>query len=231
MLIGIIVLSIVLFLACITIIILSIVIGNIAKDETQTKIELYNVISKTAPKQSTVFLGDSITEFFRISEIFSSISLHNRGIAGDTTTGVMKRLEKNVLEMNPQKVFLMIGTNDLGKKKKPNEIIQNIIQIIETIKAYNAETQIILWSICPVNKKVTLPLSRFMVGKRNNEQIDYINQQIEAYAKEHQYIYVDTNTPLKDEKGNLKKEFTYEGLHLTYPAYLEIAKLLEPYIA
>ena len=60
-----------------------------------------------------VFLGDSITEFLNVDEFLPSYHIIKRGIAGDTTSGVLRRLGE-VIALKPRKLFLLIGTNDIG---------------------------------------------------------------------------------------------------------------------
>ena len=222
-------LSAVIFAAAIGFLMIGIGILHAAKKEKSEKITLYTMISKDAMKNPIVFLGDSITEFYRINEIFFAHYTQNRGVSTDTTDGVLKRMHDHVVVMNPHKLFLMIGTNDLGLGKKVEYIITNIIKIIEELQQELPQTQIILWSLCPVNKKV-IPGSRFIVGKRKNKDIDAINAGIKTYAEAHGLVFIDINTALKDDKGNLKQEYTLEGLHLSYPGYIVITDHLKPYI-
>ncbi|MBQ3447361.1 MAG: hypothetical protein IJG37_06945, partial [Synergistaceae bacterium] len=62
-----------------------------------------------------VFLGDSITDFLDFDEFLPSHHVINRGIAGDTTHGVLYRLGE-VISLRPRKLFILIGTNDIPHK-------------------------------------------------------------------------------------------------------------------
>lgn len=226
--IAILVLSLVVGVLVILIVFLLLNIKAIAKKETKTKIELYETISKVANKHETIFLGDSITELFRIHEIFSVGKLHNRGISFDTTDGVLKRLESNVLVMNPKKIFFMVGTNDLGLKKSPMYVIANLKKIIDMILITLPNVELYFWSLLPVNNKIST-LAKFTVGRRKNKDIDLINETIKNYIESKNQIFIDVNSSFK-ENGVLKKEYTYEGLHLTYEGYLHIAPFFAKYL-
>jgi lysophospholipase L1-like esterase len=80
---------------------------------------VFTHLNAVAKPGSIVFLGDSITDFFRVNEFFPGVYVINRGISGDTTDGVLNRLAESVYELSPSKIFLMIGTNDLGNRAVP----------------------------------------------------------------------------------------------------------------
>jgi len=78
-----------------------------------SKVTQFEVLNKFLPKGKIVFLGDSITEYFSVQEFFSNVKIYNRGISSDTTEGVIIRLDSTVLNLEPSKVFVMIGINDM----------------------------------------------------------------------------------------------------------------------
>lgn len=228
----IIILSIIIILITAAVLILLKVFIPIIRAEIDDKSKYYSDLSVHATKGQIVFLGDSITEFYRTAEFFHDYSTYNRGIAGDTTDGVLKRLEDNVIVLQPQKVFLLIGTNDLAKVKtddKINYITNNIIKIITILQTRLPKVKVYLISILPVNRILSL-YSRSVLKNRNNEDIDQINARLKQYCEENDITFIDLNTPLKDEKGNLKKENTLEGLHISFKGYQVITELLKPYL-
>ena len=62
-----------------------------------------------------MFVGDSITDLYVLDDHYADLpqAVYNRGIGGDTTAGVLARLQVSVLDLQPDVVVLMIGTNDL----------------------------------------------------------------------------------------------------------------------
>jgi lysophospholipase L1-like esterase len=187
-------------------------------------------LNKSAEPGGIVFLGDSITDFFRINEYFHGVYVINRGISGDTTDGVLFRLPESVYQLRPSKVFLMIGTNDLGEKKPEQDIVHNINQIISAIQTNCPETKIYLESVYPVSNIRHKKIRRYIVGKRTNEKICRLNKALEKLAREKDVTYIDIYSHLVDETGNLRLEYTVEGLHLTVEGYRAVSEVLKPYV-
>lgn len=224
---AIIVLSVINLVLIIALIVLISVTVNVMKKMKKEKNIAYCKLANA--HIDILFLGDSLTEFYHLSDYFYDFDIANRGVAGDTVSGVKSRLESQVYPLQPKKIFLMIGTNDLGLKIKVNEIIQGIIEIINEIKINLPSTKIYLWSIPPVNIRAT-KASVLTVGFRTNNDIDEINEGIKQYAKENNIVYIDINTCLKNEKGVLDPKYTLEGLHLSEQAYIKITEKLLPYL-
>lgn len=181
-----------------------------------------------AKPHNIVFLGDSLTEFYRTDEFFES-KIYNRGIAGDDTIGVLKRLEDNVIKIKPSKIFLQIGTNDLGKRYKYQFILNNIKLIINTLKEKLPTTSIYYISLYPINSKAVL-FSKLITGPRKNIILQSINEEMKVYCNNKNIKYIDVWEHLIDQNGNLKQELTIEGLHINYNGYVEITKVLLPYV-
>lgn len=197
----------------------------------QRKIDtVFFELNESAEPGGIVFLGDSITDFFRINEYFHGAYVINRGISGDTTDGVLFRLPESVYHLQPSKVFLMIGTNDLGENKTEQDILHNIEQIISAIQANCPETKIYLESIYPISNLRHKKVRRFIVGKRTNDKIQRINEKLERLAQEKNIFYIDVYSHLLDETGNIRLEYTVEGLHLTVQGYRAVAKVLKPFV-
>ena len=191
---------------------------------------VFTHLNAVAIPGSIVFLGDSITDFFRLNEFFPEVYVINRGISGDTTDGVLRRLPESVYELSPSKVFLMIGTNDLANKKSVEYISENIKKIISEIKENSPQTKIYLQSVYPVSLLKDKKIKRFIVGKRNNDDISRLNSILKTMADEMEITYIDVYNHLVDESGNIKTEYTVEGLHLTIQGYSVVAGVLRPYI-
>lgn len=177
-----------------------------------------------------VFLGDSITEQFIVSEFFPEHYVINRGISGDTTDGLLERLEESVYNINPSKIFLLIGVNDLGNGKDADYIGKNIDIIITKILEKLPHTNIIIQSVYPVHKDKHNKIKKSIVGKRNNKDINKLNKTIVNIANKHNINYIDMNALLQDDNGNLEFEYTTEGLHLTPLGYTIVVKELSKYL-
>ena len=139
---------------------------------------------------SVIFLGDSLTDWLSLNELLPGVRVLNRGIAGDTTTGVLQRLDE-VIRHKPSKLFLLIGTNDIAMGTSERKITSSIREIITKIQEASPETAIYLQTLIPVN-------SRYM-GYRHNMKIDVVNDVLRGIA---------------GEKGELPLRYTFDGLHL-----------------
>ncbi len=187
-------------------------------------------LNKSARPGGIVFLGDSITDFYRINEFFHDSYIINRGIGGDTTDGVLNRMPESVYALSPSKVFLLIGTNDIGEKKSQEYIVSNIGKIIQKIQENCPDARIYLQSIYPISKAKDKRIKRVIVKKRTNNKILSINAELEKRAKEKGIVYIDVYSHLIDEVGNLKLEYTVEGLHLNAKGYKVVSDVLRPFV-
>ncbi|MCK9536304.1 MAG: GDSL-type esterase/lipase family protein [Bacilli bacterium] len=210
-------------------VVLFILFTNLLKERINEKIIQYRDFNQIAKKNGTVFVGDSLTEFYHVHEFFHSHHIYNRGIASDTTRGVLARLNSNVISLMPKMIFLQIGTNDFNKPHAVDYITNNIKLIIEKIKAELPETKIYLISLYPINPKIKF-LGRISTYPRKNKKIDHVNNLLKDYAENNDITYIDINGELKDEKGNLRAEYTMDGLHITYSGYQLITNILKKHL-
>lgn len=167
---------------------------------------------------SVVFLGDSITHMGHWSEIFPGVTTANRGISGDTTEGVLKRLDP-IVKGKPAKVFLLIGTNDLARGKKPAVVASNVEQIVKRISTGSPDTAIYVQSVMPRAKKFI---------KKVGETNTLLQQVTDRTAA----TYVDLHPALADSTGALRIELSNDKLHLMGPGYVvwrdAIGELVKP---
>ena len=198
--------------------------------EQLTKRENYRILNEEyALQNQTILLGDSITDFFNYFELFYDYSkqnntlVYNRGISGDTTDRLLKRLNDNVLNINPKNIVLLIGTNDIGRGLPLSMSIENVSKIIEITKEKCPDVNFILQAVYPINRGM-----RDRFEKRSNEKIELMNIEFIKLSKKYDCVWLDITDKLKDETGNLKKEYTFDGLHLNVSAYKIIAKNVIP---
>jgi len=153
----------------------------------------------------TVFLGDSLTEYGAWQELFPESNIRNRGIVGDTTTGLIARLDQ-AIEGQPAQVFLMIGTNDLFNGASQEEIVNNIVTIVDEIHETSPQTDIFVQSILPR-------------GSRYQEPIESLNATLET-AITGKATWVNLYPLFLDEAGtSLNDSLTNDELHLLGEAY------------
>lgn len=166
------------------------------------------------PEGKVVFLGNSITEGGQWDKLTGDPSAVNRGIGGDITFGVLKRLD-GIVASRPSKLFLLIGINDIGKDIPPVVIADNIKKIIQRFNAGSPETKIYIQTILPVNPTV----QNFPQHYDKNDYVKRANALILTVAGEMKINFIDTFKLFADRKGLLKKELTPDGLHLNAEGY------------
>lgn len=198
--------------------------------EQLTKRENYRILNEEyALQNQTILLGDSITDFFNYFELFYDYSkqnntlVYNRGISGDTTDRLLERLNDNVLNINPKNIVLLIGTNDIGRGLPLSMSVENVSKIIEVTKEKCPDVNFILQAVYPINRGM-----RDRFEKRSNENIELMNKEFIKLSKKYDCVWLDITDKLKDETGNLKKEYTFDGLHLNVSAYKIIAENVIP---
>ena len=166
-----------------------------------------------------VFLGDSITDFVNFADVLPSYDIINRGIAGDTTSGVLRRLGE-VIDLKPRKLFILIGTNDIGDGIEAVHVAENIRRIVARVQAKSPETRIYLQAVFPTR----------YVGYRNNAEIQDLNAGIKAIADDLHCTFIDLYPLLLDSEGLLAQEYTLDGLHLTSKAVTKWMAFVVPYL-
>lgn len=179
--------------------------------------------------ENIVFFGDSITNGYKIEEFYPKNNVINSGISGDTTEDLLERME-DVYKYNPSKVFILIGINDLNRGKSIDEILDNIQRIVNNIKTNRKYTNIYIESVYPINRNVFEDKEYSFNNDISNDTIKELNDRLSNLCKENSIQYVDVYNNLIDSEGNLKKDYTKEGLHLTDLGYFKVTSSLSKYI-
>ena len=192
---------------------------KILDSKTETK--------EVVKKDKIIFLGDSITHRYDLKKYYDNKNIINQGVEGDTTEDIINRLQTSIYDYNVRKVILLIGTNDIGIGKDP---IENIKLIINKIKSYDNSIEIIVESIYPINNTKNSKIKKDVIGARNNEKIKETNKKIKEICKEKNITYVNVYDELTDKNGNLKLEYTVEGLHISDEGYKKITNILNKYV-
>ena len=181
------------------------------------KVKEFNAMPRESGR--IVFLGDSITDYVNFDEVLPSYRIINRGIAGDTTSGVLRRLGE-VISLRPAKLFLLIGTNDIGQDLWTAPIARNIREIVSRIQAKSPQTRIYLQAVFPTRNFASRP----------NTLIQELNAEIRAIAEDLHCTFIDLYPLLLDAEGELAEEYTLDGLHLSDKAVAEWMAYVVPYL-
>ena len=163
-----------------------------------------------------VLLGDSITAGGEWEEIAPGARIRNRGIGGDRTDNLLTRLE-HIVKGRPRKLFVQIGINDLGTGVASDRILQNLESIVDRVRDATPETRVYLHELFP-----TKP--------RRAKRIRALNAEIGRLAETRSLPIVRVFDHFADDRGAIRRELTYDNLHLTGAGYREWYALLEPHL-
>ena len=156
-----------------------------------------------------VFLGNSITEGGKDwNQKFGVVGISNRGISGDSTDGVITRLNE-IIHFSPKAIFLLIGINDIYNELTPSTdyVANNILKIIKRINQELPETKIFLQTILPVEKEVY------------KDKIIEVNGMIKTFVSQSKFEIIDLYSIFVNKEGKMKKELSYDGVHLNDKGY------------
>ena len=109
----------------------------------------------------------------------------------------------------------------------------NYEKILVQIKEKLPETQVYMMAYYPVKEDAPLPKGewgRTMFKNRNNTNIPIANEEVKKLADKFGYTYIDVNNGLTDVNGNLKEEYTIEGVHMYANAYRCVLENLKQYL-
>jgi lysophospholipase L1-like esterase len=168
-------------------------------------------------EERVVFMGDSITDGWgrRYGQFFPGKPYINRGISGQTTPQMLVRFRPDVIALKPKAVVILAGTNDISGNTGPStlEMIEdNMAGMVDLAQANGI--QVVLSSVMPVCDYIQPQTTR-----RPNEKIIELNKWIKDFAAKRQLVYLDYYSAMLDDKGVLKQELTYDGLHPNSAGY------------
>ena len=202
-------------------------------------IRLTNIkrLNQYVQKGQILFTGSSLMEGFPVTEYCLNEGFpiaYNRGIGGYTTDEFLAAIDTVLLDPQPRKLFLNIGTNDINFRHDGEDwfdhLSKNERKICEIIQEKLLDTEVYLMAYYPVNWDAPGAKASGGLGARTNENVDKANRMVEALAKEFAFHYIDVNDGLKDENGNLKAEHTQDGIHFDSAAYRTVFERLRPYL-
>lgn len=160
-----------------------------------------------------VMIGDSITDGAEWQELFSNIRVVNRGIGGDTSAGILNRMD-SIISTNAKKAFIMVGINDLNRGISPEDIFNNYKEIINILQSND---------ITPIIQ------STLFTGERLdylNKSVGLLNNKLQEFAKINNIEFINLNAVLSSN-GTLNIEYSEDGLHLNGFGYSVWKKEIE----
>ncbi len=173
-----------------------------------------------------VFFGDSITDIWKLEDYFAGKPYINRGIGGQTTPQMLVRFRQDVIDLHPQVVVILAGTNDIAGNTGPmslGDIEANYSSLAELARAHNI--RVVFSSILPVHNYT--PKAQEFFAQRPPEKILELNRWLKDYCAAKTLAYLDYFNSMVDEKGLLKRDLAEDGLHPNPAGYKIMAPLAE----
>jgi len=179
-----------------------------------------------AGENRVVFLGDSITDYWKLSDYFPGKPYINRGIDGQTTPQMLVRFRQDVIDLHPKVVVVLAGTNDIAGVTGPTrneDIDANYASMAELARAHGI--QMVFASVLPAHNYTQDAKESYALRPR--ERILALNKWLKDYCVKNRLVYLDYFNALVDDRGMLKRELSDDGLHPTDAGYKIMAPLAE----
>ena len=214
------------------------ILQEFAIRDRMDKLERYRVLNQDVKKGKILFVGSSLMEQFPINELLMTAGIdkvvYNRGIGGFTTTDMLEHMEEMVFALEPSKIFINIGTNDIGSPEyRLEKLLKNYEEIIRQIQERLPDAQIYMLAYYPVNetdKMLDEDTGKMMFNTRTNENIQIANVAVEKLADRLGCCFINVNKGLTDERNKLKKEYTVEGIHMYANGYRVVLQNLKEFL-
>jgi len=194
---------------------------TLASEHWQDRMREFNAEPRSTGR--IVFLGNSLTEMFDL-RILGDSTIINRGITGDFSEGVLKRIDE-VISLHPSKLFLEVGINDLVEHVSVKEVTRNYERIVEQVRSKSPETQIYFQSLLPVKMISSMVTSSQDVNETVREQNSALKQLADQLHVT--FINLYDNYVLD---GEINPRLTWDGVYLVEEGYVIWKSFLLPYL-
>lgn len=185
---------------------------------TEDRAEVFRLIP---PAQgAVVFAGDSLTAGFPWAEAFPGFTVRNRGIDGNTTFDLAKRID-TLTRDQPDAIFLMIGVNDLANGSTPDDIAARIDAILMRLRELSPRSRLYIQSLLPAMRPA---------GEHITDGIPKLNARLRDIAQARNAEYIDLHSLLADDDGLLRREYARGVLHVNARAYAVWRDAVSPLI-
>jgi len=185
----------------------------------EDRAEVFRLISPV--RGAVVFAGDSLTAGFPWAEAFPGFTVRNRGIDGNTTFDLAKRLDTLTADQ-PYAIFLMIGVNDLANGATPDDTAARIDAILARLRELSPRSILYVQSLLPAMTPA---------GEQITGGIPQLNTRLRAVAQSRGAEYIDLHSLLADEEGLLRREYARGVLHVNARAYAVWRDAVSPFVA
>lgn len=177
------------------------------------------------PNTALLFIGDSMTEGYRLDQHFPGKPTVNMGVSGDFTSGVLMRLE-TATRLEPKKIFVMIGINDILKKVPFDRTIYNYSELLRNMRMQCPGAQIYVQSNLPTTGMGGSAEINASVVRQVRSLNDFLREQSKALG----IAFVDMYKAFEVNGGELNPAYTYDGLHLNDEGYKVWSQYISTFI-
>jgi acyl-CoA thioesterase I len=182
--------------------------------------------------ERVVFLGDSITDYWKLNDYFpgKAYVTFNRGIDGQTTPQMLVRFRQDVIDLDPAVLVVLAGTNDVAGvtgRTRNEDIESNYASMAELARLHHI--RVVFASLLPANNYSEDAKESY--AARPPERILALNQWLKDYCAKNGFVYLDYFSALVDSKGMMKRDLSEDGLHPNAAGYKIMAPLAEKAIA
>jgi lysophospholipase L1-like esterase len=177
-----------------------------------------------------VFMGDSITDGWKLDQYFPGKPFINRGIGGQSTQHMLLRFRADVIDLKPKVVVILAGTNDISsttEQAKLTTLESNLASMVDLAQANGI--RVVLASVMPVSDHNTDKSGKPVIRtvQRSPAEINEVNSWIKRLCSSRGLVYLDYFTPMADDKGFLRAEIANDGLHPNAKGYAIMQPLAE----
>lgn len=201
---------------------------DMIKKTSSAAIEKYKNINNE--DEEILFLGDSMVEYFNTNFYYPELKISNRGVAGATTKLIMDNLDTITGTIDPKKIFLSVGSNNLVLlEHTPEEAANAIIELINTLNYKYPFATIYYLSTTPVVNEESKVYKKLYVAGRLNQDNMKINEIVKNYLNGDNLVFINQYDSLI-ENEYLNENMTPDGIHLNKHGYEVYAKNIKPYL-
>ncbi len=214
------------------------VISDFFQNEKRNKVVRYLHLNRFVKKGQILFTGSSLMEQFPINEILQNHGMntviYNRGIGGYTIPEMLESMEEQIFELEPSKIFINIGTNDISRPEETKEqLISDYRKVLTQIKDRLPQAKVYMMAYYPVNVQVAARQpwpDADKAAKLRLERLDESNKAVSELAQEFGYSFIDVNKGLTGDDGQTKEEYSIDGIHMWSDAYEVVFENMKEYI-
>ncbi|HWB98722.1 MAG TPA: SGNH/GDSL hydrolase family protein, partial [Bryobacteraceae bacterium] len=200
-------------------------VRNPDRDNLHRYAEANRSAGHPAPEKSRViFLGDSITDGWRLNEYFPDRDYINRGISGQITGEMLGRMQSDVVNLDPKGMIVLAGTNDIARGV-PIETIENNLTMIADLAEFH-KIKVVIASVLPISDYHKDQNPQYERSRqRPPATIIALNQWIKQFCAKRNLGYADYYTAMVDKDGFLPADLADDGLHPNAKGYRLMAPI------